>query len=311
MAVKATIIVPTFNHGRIIKYPLRSILAQTEQSFEIFVIGDGLTEKLKKEIGAICKMDNRITLICFPKSLRHGEEYRHQIISHQAKGKYIFYLADDDLWLPEHLEQLLKALQNHDFVHSLHTGINPEGQISLLPTDLGLPIQRRWIIKRTEFGVGLGFAAHSKKYYLEQLQGWRTTPRGIYTDVYMWRQFAEKRSCRIAFVPRPTALHFAATERSEQTTGQREAELSAWFKKVNDPLTRKKLIEDIYDNAINTWVKTDISLIDYIQSSAKLRERMNLLETSLSWRMRTRFRAIFSRIPGLIPLLKKTAAIFV
>ncbi|MEP3925730.1 MAG: glycosyltransferase family A protein, partial [Gilvibacter sp.] len=36
-----TIIIPTYNHEDTIKYAISSVLKQTHQNFEIFVVGDG------------------------------------------------------------------------------------------------------------------------------------------------------------------------------------------------------------------------------------------------------------------------------
>lgn len=34
-----------------------------------------------------------------PKGTRHGELYRHEALQ-VAKGKFVCYLSDDDLWFP-------------------------------------------------------------------------------------------------------------------------------------------------------------------------------------------------------------------
>src|SRR2546425_60792 len=40
-----TVLIPTHDHGDLIEFPLRSVLNQTLQDFEVFVAGDGMTDE--------------------------------------------------------------------------------------------------------------------------------------------------------------------------------------------------------------------------------------------------------------------------
>jgi glycosyltransferase involved in cell wall biosynthesis len=40
-----TVLIPTHNHGDFIEFPLRTLLDQTRQDFEVLVVGDGMTDE--------------------------------------------------------------------------------------------------------------------------------------------------------------------------------------------------------------------------------------------------------------------------
>lgn len=304
MATTATVLIPTFDHGRLIAFPVRSILAQGIKDLEIFIVGDGMPSRAEKEVTAISKMDKRIRLFKFPKHPRLGEDYRHELIKNKAKGKYIFYCADDDFWFPTHIQELLVKLKTHDFAHSMHTAISPDGKITVLPTDLSLPDHRKRIQTSPTFGVGLPWVAHSRKFYLDNLKGWRKTPKGIHTDLYMWRQFAAHKKCRIGVIYKSTGLHFASPERKGWSTAKREKELRKWFSVVQNQEELAKLKEKISDHVISTWIKTDTSLIKYIDNFNWARARLTVLETSIPWRVRENILKILGHDSLLYKLAK-------
>jgi glycosyltransferase involved in cell wall biosynthesis len=46
--VRATVVIPTFDHGRLLWYFVRSALAQTVGDIEVFVIGDGVPDATRE-----------------------------------------------------------------------------------------------------------------------------------------------------------------------------------------------------------------------------------------------------------------------
>ena len=112
--VAASIIMPTYDkHIQFIEYSVKSVLRQTITDYELFIIGDGTTDKMDEVINNLVKLDNRIKFVKFPKMGRTGEPHRHEVITKMATGKYIFYLASDDIWLPEHMQCMIQQLVAH------------------------------------------------------------------------------------------------------------------------------------------------------------------------------------------------------
>ena len=96
-----SIIIPLFNKELFVKQTLLSVLNQTFSEFEIIIINDGSTDKSVTIINDID--DKRITLYTTKnKGVSHARNYG---IS-KANTDLIAFLDADDLWEPNHLENL-------------------------------------------------------------------------------------------------------------------------------------------------------------------------------------------------------------
>ena len=107
---KISVIVRTYNRMDLLKDALNSIKQQTFNDFETIIINDG-GDKRAKEIAETINPP-RLRYFYAPHggpstALNRGLE--------MARGKYIAFLDDDDLFYPTHLEKLSKVLdQNKD-----------------------------------------------------------------------------------------------------------------------------------------------------------------------------------------------------
>lgn len=106
-----SVIVPTYNRPDMLMEALRSILSQTYSHYEIIVVNDGGIE-----------VENRLPLlnpnknIIYIKLASHRERSSARNIGIQkARGKYIAYLDDDDIYYPDHLETLVSFLEKSDY----------------------------------------------------------------------------------------------------------------------------------------------------------------------------------------------------
>ncbi|WP_310556211.1 glycosyltransferase family A protein [Flavobacterium sp.] len=120
-----SIIIPTYKRTDYLKLTLQSVLNQTFQSFEIIVVDDGSpTDENEK----ICSQYAKIKYIKIKNS--GGPAKPRNIGIKAAKGKYIAFVDDDDIWLPTKLEKQVAILeQNPDFglVHSCCELIDEKG----------------------------------------------------------------------------------------------------------------------------------------------------------------------------------------
>jgi hypothetical protein len=98
----------TFSNGfEMSKYALESVLWQTLSNFEIWVIGDELDQGVKNLMYAF-PHDPRIYLCHVPaSSTTHGFEGLRR-----ARGEYIAYINPGQIWLPEHLQEMVDCLDN-------------------------------------------------------------------------------------------------------------------------------------------------------------------------------------------------------
>src|SRR5579863_5435892 len=103
-----SIILPSYNRSQLISVPIRSVLAQTFNDWELLVVDDGSTDDTREV--ALSFKDSRITYIWQPNAERSAA--RNNGIS-KAKGKYICFLDSDDYYLDNHLSALYKAIESY------------------------------------------------------------------------------------------------------------------------------------------------------------------------------------------------------
>ncbi len=277
---KATVVIPTFDHGLTLFRSVGSALKQTVADIEIFIIGDGVPDVSREIVAELMRRDDRVRFFDHPKGPRHGEVYRHEALA-QARGEIVCYLADDDLWMPEHVETMLGLLGDADFAHTLSIGLDGAGRLLGWRLDLSLPAERALVLSGKK-GVSLACMGHTLEMYRRLPFGWRTTPQGIATDVYMQQQFLAQPDCRAASGTRPTMLHFASPARTHWTPDERLAELDHWQRRLSEAQGRADFISEILD-----WV-----LRDYM-----------VIENCLTWRLRARMLSL----PLIGSLLRTTA----
>ena len=184
------VIIPTHNHPETLEYAICSVLQQSYKNFRIVIICDGITQETR-EITAKFKFDRRVTVLEFPKSSRVGEEYRDFVIRNYP-SRYVTYLGDDDLFLPDHLKVMKEELLKYDFSHPVPAYLNKERQIRLLAkTNLREKNWVNWHIEGPPYknSISMTGVAHTREIYFCLNEGWTTTPENRWADHYMWCKF--------------------------------------------------------------------------------------------------------------------------
>src|SRR5262249_50308938 len=100
------VVMPAFNATRFIGPALDSVLAQSFEDFEVIVVDDGSTD----ETGSIVsRYTPRIQLHRQPRT-GAGAARNHGV--RLARAPVIAFLDGDDLWHRDHLETLMRLLEN-------------------------------------------------------------------------------------------------------------------------------------------------------------------------------------------------------
>lgn len=102
-----SVVIPVFNRADILERAIRSVLEQTCQDFEIIVVDDGSRdhpEEVVKKIG-----DSRVRIL--RQDNRGGAAARNRGFD-EARGQFVALLDSDDQFLPHHLENMRKLLEN-------------------------------------------------------------------------------------------------------------------------------------------------------------------------------------------------------
>jgi hypothetical protein len=104
-----SVMMPTFNRRRYLPEALASALGQDYRNIEVFVVNDG-----GQDVSDIVSHfgDARIRFI--NRKENRGKAHSLNEALGQARGKYVAYLDDDDMWYPNHISTLVSALENSD-----------------------------------------------------------------------------------------------------------------------------------------------------------------------------------------------------
>ena len=101
-----SVLLPTYNRRLYLPQALTSIVRQTYRNLEIFVINDG-----GEDVGDIIRSYNEPRLTFINRCENRGKPYSLNEALSQARGKYVAYLDDDDVFYPHHVASLVRALE--------------------------------------------------------------------------------------------------------------------------------------------------------------------------------------------------------
>jgi GalNAc5-diNAcBac-PP-undecaprenol beta-1,3-glucosyltransferase len=270
--VRATVLIPTHDHGPTLRHSVASALAQTVTDIEIFIVGDGMPDAARDVARSVARLDPRIRLFENPKGPRHGEILRHEALR-EAVGHAVCYLSDDDLWMPNHVETMLALLEHCDFANAVPLYLDlVKGLQGMITVNLENDYFRQLMVSGTN-RVPLSCGAHTLQMYRRLPHGWRTTPAGIFTDGYMWQQFLADPACRAASAARPTVLCFPSTMRTTATIAERVDELAYWRGRIEDPVLTAWALEWLVREA----ARNEAYRLDLANRSVEMRAGKKLL----------------------------------
>lgn len=106
-----SIILTTYNRAKLLPRAIESVLTQSDKDFELIIVDDASTDGTQKVIGKYAKKDSRIVPLYLQEN--HGSDsYPKNIAIKMAKGDYICFLDDDDMYRIDAVKILRKYLEN-------------------------------------------------------------------------------------------------------------------------------------------------------------------------------------------------------
>jgi glycosyltransferase involved in cell wall biosynthesis len=103
-----SVVIPTFNRGRVVGEAIESALAQTHTPLEVIVVDDGSTDDTAQRVARVT--DPRLRYLSRPHA---GVSAARNAGIAVAGGEHVAFLDSDDLWKPTKLEAELAALERH------------------------------------------------------------------------------------------------------------------------------------------------------------------------------------------------------
>jgi hypothetical protein len=103
-----SVLLPTHDRVEFLGHAVDSVLAQTYANWELLVIQDGGPDVSGVLEAPEPRRDPRIRLLRTESNM--GKPAALNMALAHVQGAYVAYLDDDDIWLPEHLEALMRML---------------------------------------------------------------------------------------------------------------------------------------------------------------------------------------------------------
>ncbi len=112
-----SIIMPSYNCGRVVRETIESVFAQTYTNWELLFVDDCSTDDTESIVMSF--NDPRIHF--FKNEKNSGAAVSRNLALREAKGRWIAFLDSDDLWKPEKLEHQIRFMEENDY-HFSYTG---------------------------------------------------------------------------------------------------------------------------------------------------------------------------------------------
>jgi glycosyltransferase involved in cell wall biosynthesis len=158
-APAVSVVIPTRSRPSLLSRAIGTALAQTVDDLEVVVVVDGPDEATRSLVSR--HGDERVRLVAHEEN-RGPSAARNSGIA-AARGTFVAFLDDDDLWHPTKLARQLPLLQSGaDVVHSLVAVGDADGKVYERPSERGYRIFRTvaaagypysWLLRRSCYQI--------------------------------------------------------------------------------------------------------------------------------------------------------------
>lgn len=210
-----SILLPTHSRIDVIGYAVQSVLDQTVTDFELLVVGDGCAPETRELLQGF--NDSRIRFYDLPKSPYFGYANRN-IALRESRGKFIAFMADDDLILPDHLEILETALAGESaLAYTQAIWVSTDGIAAPFLTNLEFNDELELFMLHQNSIPASCFA-----YRADSLPRRDMWPEDVSSaaDWRLWHKIIELNPDNpVTYCRTPTVLHFSATWKKSRSSG--------------------------------------------------------------------------------------------
>jgi glycosyltransferase involved in cell wall biosynthesis len=221
-APKVSVVMATYNRSGVLPYSIGSVLRQSFTDFELLVVGDGCTDDSAAVVAAMG--DRRIRWIGLERNSGHQSEPNNAGLE-AARGEIIAYLGHDDLWLPDHLADLVAAIAaGADMAHAAIYWPPAPGETArisaLNPYRPGSSIPPSAVAHRRAIVARSGGWRHFR-----QTVGWPETD--------LWARF-HACGCAIVAVPKLSVIKISGGSRRNVYKDRPSHEQAQWFERIGE-----------------------------------------------------------------------------
>ncbi len=228
-----SVVIPVYNRAGLLRVTIDSVLAQTEQDFEIIVVDDGSADNPKAIVDEAA--DSRVRFE--RKDNGGGGAARNRGID-LARGRYIAFLDSDDRFLPHHLAAMRGLVEGKENIAAYaciivdrgngRTFLKPPRAIKSGEHMASYLFCDRGFVPSTTLVVAKAVAARVR--YDESLPFAQDTDFAI-------RLFLA--GCAFAMAEEPGAIWRDLHDPERTSAGRKGASLKAWLEKLKPVIPEK------------------------------------------------------------------------
>lgn len=108
---KVSVVMPVYNGEKYLREAIDGVLSQTLTDFELICIDDGSTDNTASILDGYAGVDNRVRVLHRENA---GVSAARNLGITQARGKYLTFFDDDDLFEPDMLEKMVSKMERCD-----------------------------------------------------------------------------------------------------------------------------------------------------------------------------------------------------
>jgi glycosyltransferase involved in cell wall biosynthesis len=243
-----TVLLATYHWTSVLHYAIQTVLWQTFTDFELLVIGDGCTDNTAEIVASFD--DPRVHWHNLPENTGSQAGPNNAGLA-MARGQYIAYAHQDDLWLPNHLQVLIDALNacKMPLAHTLMLDVGPAPdsvrRVMGLPNTGKFGAEKRFlatpmIMHRTEVARTVG--------------GWRDWKQTIDPPtIDLWKRILGPAE-QMASVTEVTVIKFNSADRRNSYVEQKSDEQADYFERIrNQPDFLYREVLTALDHKLRGW----------------------------------------------------------
>ena len=301
-----SIIIATYNRSNVLKLAIESVLWSTYQNWELIVVDDASTDDTSFVVNSFS--DKRIKYFVLKENIGVQSGPNNEGLKH-ARGEFIAYLSHDDIWFPDHLENLVSFIlkSNSDWVFSLAFNVISNTKITI-----------SGIFPFEKYDPKYGYVVASmwllKKEVLQELGDWKLSfeTRLIPSQELLLRAYNAGK--QIMMSPNSSVLVFPSGSRKNCYTDGSAEEQSFYIDQIKsdnhirEQLLKKAYIYDRKTQILNSFQTKFIfkRLLIAILKNTGLLFRISPIELSalIKYRKRGSYINKIRRRRGLVPIDK-------
>ena len=103
-----SVIMPVYNGEKYLKQSIESVIQQTYKDWELIIVNDCSTDKSRDIMQSYADADRRIRIVDYGRNLKLPRSLNAGF--REARGEYLTWTSDDNLYKPNALEELFGYL---------------------------------------------------------------------------------------------------------------------------------------------------------------------------------------------------------